>query len=186
LKNRCRAYLGYPADGGFALQGTDKLQRFLIESRRVGPMFADCYAPAKCIGPLASFDAGYMWVDRPYRDGVALIGEAAAVSDPSFGQGMSLSLRDARVLRDALLADSDWDRAARRYAEEHDKYFRTIHTVCRWLRSLFQEQGAAADARRQKAMPGILADITRVPDHLFSGPECPLDENVRARFFGDA
>lgn len=186
LKNRCRAYLGYPADGGFALQGTDKLQRFLTESRRVGPMFADCYAPAKCIGPLASFEAGYMWVDRPYRDGVALIGEAAAVSDPSFGQGMSLSLRDARVLRDALLADSDWDRAARRYAEEHDKYFRTIHTVCCWLRSLFQEQGAAADARRQKAMPGILADITRVPDHLFSGPECPLDENVRARFFGDA
>jgi hypothetical protein len=51
---------------------------------------------------------------------------------------------------------------------------------------LFQDQGAAADARRQKAMPGIIADITRVPDHLFSGPECPLDETVRARFFGDA
>jgi menaquinone-9 beta-reductase len=149
-------------------------------------MFADCYGPAKSIGPLAAFDAGYMWVDRPYRDGVALIGEAAAVSDPSFGQGMSLSLRDARVLRDALLADSDWDRAAHRYAEEHDKYFQTIHTVCCWLRSLFQEQGPAADARRQKAMPAIMADITRVPDHLFSGPELPLNEAVRARFFGDA
>jgi 2-polyprenyl-6-methoxyphenol hydroxylase-like FAD-dependent oxidoreductase len=185
-KNRCRAYLGYPADGGFTLQGADKMERFLAESRRVGPMFADCYSPAKSIGPLAAFDAGYMWVDRPYRDGVALIGEAAAVSDPTFGQGMSLSLRDARVLRDALLADADWDRAARSYAAQHDKYFQTIHTVCCWLRSLFQAQGADADARRQKAMPGILADITRVPDHLFSGPECPLDETVRARFFGDA
>lgn len=185
-KNRCRAYLGYPADGGFTLQGADKLERFLAESRRVGTMFADCYSQAKSIGPLAAFDAGYMWVDRPYRDGVALIGEAAAVSDPSFGQGMSLSLRDARVLGDALLADSDWGRAAHTYAEQHDKYFQAIHTVCCWLRSLFQEQGAAADARRQKAMPGIMADVTRVPDHLFSGPECPLDEAVRARFFGDA
>ena len=185
-KNRCRAYLGYPANGDFLLQGADKFEKFLTESHRVGPMFADCYAQAKSIGPLAAFDAGYMWVDHPYREGVALIGEAAAVSDPTFGQGMSLSLRDARVLRDALVADSDWDRAAHRYAEQHDKYFRTIHTVCCWIRSLFQEQGPAADARRQKAMPGITADITRVPDHLFSGPELPADENVRARFFGDA
>ncbi|HEY2821530.1 MAG TPA: NAD(P)/FAD-dependent oxidoreductase [Candidatus Acidoferrum sp.] len=184
-KNRCRAYLGYPADGAFTLQGTDKVEKFLAESRRVAPIFADCYAPAKSIGPLAAFDAGYMWVDRPYRDGVALIGEAAAVSDPSFGQGMSLSLRDARVLRDALVDDSDWDRAGRRYAEQHDKYFQTTHTVCRWFRSMFQEQGAAADARRQKAMSGITADMTRVPDHLFSGPELPMDETVRARFFGD-
>jgi 2-polyprenyl-6-methoxyphenol hydroxylase-like FAD-dependent oxidoreductase len=185
-KNRCRAYLGYPAGGGFTLQGADKVEKFLAESRRVGPMFADAYAQAKSIGPLAAFDAGYMWVDHPYRDGVALIGEAAAVSDPSFGQGMSLSLRDGRVLRDGLLADSDWDRAAHRYAEEHDKYFQTIHTVCCWLRSVFQEQGPAADARRQKAMPGIMGDLTRVPDHLFSGPELPADESARARFFGDA
>ncbi|MBV9885644.1 MAG: FAD-dependent monooxygenase [Acidobacteria bacterium] len=185
-RNRCRAYLGYPTDGGFTLQGADKLEKFIAESRRVAPVFADCYAPAKSIGPLAAFDAGYMWVDRPYRDGVALIGEAAAVSDPSFGQGMSLSLRDARVLRDALVSDSDWDRGVCHYAEQHDKYFRTIHTVSCWLRSLFQEQGAIADARRQKAMPGIMADITRVPDHLFSGPELPADDSVRARFFGEA
>ena len=185
-KNRCRAYLGYPAGGPLTLKGTDKLEKFLTGSRRVGPMFAECYAHARSIGPLASFDAGYTWVDHPYHDGVALIGEAAAVSDPSFGQGMSLSLRDARVLRDALLADSDWDRAAHHYAEEHDKYFQTTHTVSCWFRKLFQEQGPEADARRQKAMPGLMADMTRIPDHLFGGPELPLDENVRARFFGDA
>jgi 2-polyprenyl-6-methoxyphenol hydroxylase-like FAD-dependent oxidoreductase len=149
-------------------------------------MFADTFTNAKSIGPLAAFDAGYMWVDHPYRDGVALIGEAAAVSDPSFGQGMSLSLRDARVLRDALIADSDWDRAANSYADQHDKYFQAMHTVCCWFRSLFQEQGPAADARRQKAMPNLATDMTRIPDHLFSGPDLPVDETVRARFFGEA
>jgi 2-polyprenyl-6-methoxyphenol hydroxylase-like FAD-dependent oxidoreductase len=184
-KDRCRAYLGYPIDGGFTLQGSEKLGRFLAESKKVGPMFADCYANARSLGPLAAFDAGYTWVDHPYRDGVVLIGEAAAVSDPSFGQGMSLTLRDARVLRDAISNHSDWDQAGHSYAEQHDTYFQRIHTVCCWLRSLFQEQGPEADARRQRAMPRILEDGSRVPDHLFGGPELPLDEAVRARFFGE-
>ena len=103
---------------------------------------------AKSLGPLAAFDAGYTWVEHPYRQGVVLIGEAAAVSDPSFGQGMALTLRDARVLRDALLGDADWERAGHQYAEQHDHYFQAIHKVCGWLRRLFQEQGPEADARR--------------------------------------
>jgi len=98
---------------------------------------------------------------------------------------MSLTLRDARELRDALVSDSDWDRAGHCYAERHDKYFLTMHKVSCWLRSLFQEQGPEADARRQRAMPKIMEDMTRVPDHLFGGPELPADETVRARFFGE-
>jgi 2-polyprenyl-6-methoxyphenol hydroxylase-like FAD-dependent oxidoreductase len=172
-------------DSSFTLQGSEKLGTFLAESKKVGPMFADCYAQAKGLGPLAAFDAGYTWVDHPYRDGVVLLGEAAAVSDPSFGQGMSLTLRDARVLRDAVLKHSDWDQAGHFYAEQHDTYFQRMHTVCCWLRNLFQEPGPEGDARRQKAMPRILEDGSRVPDHLFGGPELPLDETVRARFFGE-
>ena len=182
---RFRAYLGYPADGRISLNGAEKLGAFVAESRKVGPMFADCYAGAKALGPLAAFEAGYFWVDHPYREGVALIGEAAATSDPSFGQGMALTLRDVRVLRDALQADSDWDRAGHRYAEQHDRYFQNIRTVCCWFRNVFQEQGPAADARRQFALPRIVEDLSRVPDHLFGGPELPLDEKVRARFFGE-
>jgi 2-polyprenyl-6-methoxyphenol hydroxylase-like FAD-dependent oxidoreductase len=137
------------------------------------------------VGPLAAFEGGDVWIDHPYRDGVALIGEAAATSDPIFGQGMSLTLRDARVLRDALLGDSNWDQAGHLYAEQHDIYFHRLHTVCVWMRQLFQEQGPGANALRQKAMPRIAEDLTRVPDHLFSGPEMPMDETVRARFFGE-
>jgi menaquinone-9 beta-reductase len=182
-KNRFRAYLGYPAEAKFSLNGNDKLSAFFAESRKVGPLFAETFAKARSLGPLAAFDATYTWVDHPYRDGVVLIGEAAAVSDPSFGQGMSLTLRDVRVLRDALLTDSDWGRAGHSYAQQHDRYFNNTHTVCCWLRSLFQAQGPEADARRQKAMPKIAEDLTRVPDHLFGGPELPMDETVRGRFF---
>ena len=184
-QDRFRAYLGYPDASSLTLQGTEKLATFFEHSEKVGPMFVGCYARAKSLGPLATFEGGYTWVDHPYRDSVALIGEAASVSDPSFGQGMALTLRDVRVLRDALLADSDWNRAGHLYAQQHDTYFQNIRTVCCWLRSLLQEQGHAADTRRQKAMPRIAEDLSRVPDHLFGGPELPMDQTVRARFFGE-
>jgi hypothetical protein len=34
-------------------------------------------------------------------------------------------------------------------------------------------------------MPLITEDPLRVPDHLFSGPEMPVDDSVRARFYGE-
>ena len=81
---------------------------FISESSKCYPPLAEYYAAAKCIGPLASFDVSDSWVDHPYQEGVALIGDAAATTDPTFGQGLSLALRDGRVLRDELSRDSDW------------------------------------------------------------------------------
>lgn len=80
-------------------------------------------------GPLVTFEASDIWVDRPYERGIALIGDAAASNDPSFGCGLSLALRDARVLSNALLSHDDWDVACRQYAQEHDRYYGTLHTI---------------------------------------------------------
>jgi 2-polyprenyl-6-methoxyphenol hydroxylase-like FAD-dependent oxidoreductase len=185
-KGRWRSYLGYPRERGLALQGHEKLKTFLAESARAVPIIEAAYANVESIGPLASFDASESWVPHPYRDGVALIGDAAATSDPSFGQGMGTTLRDARVLRDALLRTPDWDKAGNEYAREHDRYFLNCHKVCGWLRTLFQDPSPEAGALRQRAMPRIAEDLTRVPDHLFSGPDLPADEAVRARLFGES
>jgi hypothetical protein len=38
---------------------------------------------------------------------------------------------------------------------------------------------------RQKAMPLIGEDPTRVPDHLFSGPDLEVNDDVRARLFSE-
>lgn len=185
-RGRFRAYLGYPASSSYRLNGRGFLPLFLSESAKVAPFFAEYYSKAKDIGPLASFEGGDFWVEHPYRDGVALLGDAAGTSDPSFGQGMSLSLRDARILRDELLNNSDWDVAGHRYAERHDRYFQRVRMAAGWFRAVFQEQTPEAAARRQRALPLILQDMTRIPDHLFSGPELLLDEAVRARFFGES
>jgi 2-polyprenyl-6-methoxyphenol hydroxylase-like FAD-dependent oxidoreductase len=184
-KNRHRAYVMYPKTAGYRLQGEQMLGLFISESAKDFPALAEYYAGAKSIGPLASFDVSESWVEHPYREGVALIGDAAATSDPTFGQGMSLALRDARVLRDELCKDSDWDAAGHRYAEQHGEYFSACHTVEGWLRTLFQDASPEAEELRKRAMPLIAQDPTRVPDHINSGPELPLNEQVRARLFGE-
>jgi 2-polyprenyl-6-methoxyphenol hydroxylase-like FAD-dependent oxidoreductase len=98
---------------------------------------------------------------------------------------MSLTLRDARTLSEKLVNNDDWDAAGHEYATEHQRYFSVIHTSCEWLRQILQEQSPEADRRRAIAMPLIAQDPTRVPDHIISGPELPIDDSVRARFFGE-
>ena len=167
------------------VQGQASLPRFIEECVRCG-MPQEFYAGTRAAGPLATFNGADSWVAHPYSDGIALIGDAAATSEPAYGQGMALTLSDVRVLRDALLANNDWDTAAHAYASEHDRYYGVIHTCEDWLTEFFYGTSAEAKARRDKAMPLINDDPARIPDHIFSGPELPIDEGVKARFVGEA
>jgi menaquinone-9 beta-reductase len=183
--DRFRAYFVYPKAMGYRLQGESMLNRFVCESAKGYAPLADYYAGAKSIGPLASFDASDYWVEHPYRDGVALVGDAAATTDPTYGQGLSFALRAARVLRDELTNSSDWEAAGHRYADQHQQWFRACHTVEGWYRNIFQDPSPEAAALRTRTMPLIANDPTRVPDHIMSGHDLPLNEQVRARFFGE-
>jgi 2-polyprenyl-6-methoxyphenol hydroxylase-like FAD-dependent oxidoreductase len=180
-----RAYFVYPKTMGYRLQGESMLGLFVREAAKSYVPIADYCADAKSIGPLASFDASDTWVEHPYRHGVALVGDAAATSDPTYGQGLSFALRAARVLRDELTDNSDWEAAGQRYAERHQRSFHACHAVESWVRSLFQDPSPEAAALRVRALPLIAEDPTRVPDHIFSGPDLPLNEQVRARLFGE-
>jgi 2-polyprenyl-6-methoxyphenol hydroxylase-like FAD-dependent oxidoreductase len=182
---RFRAYFTYPKSMGYRLQGESMLDLFIRESAKAYPPLGDYLADAKLAGPLASFDVSDNWVEHPYRDGVALVGDAAATTDPTFGQGLSFSVYAARVLRDELTKNSDWAVAGNHYAEQHQRSFRACHVVEGWFRTLFQDPSPEAAALRAKAMPLIAADPTRAPDHIFSGPEMPLNDQVRARLFGE-
>jgi menaquinone-9 beta-reductase len=184
-KQRCRAYLGYYTGNGLLFQGDAKLGAFLAESKKMAPSVAEAYANVKSVGPLASFEGTESWVDHPYRDGVVLIGDAAGTSDPTFGQGMSITLKDVHTLRDALLSHADWDQAGHHFARKHDVYFQTTRKVCGWFRVLFEDPSEEAQALRERAMPLIAEDMTRVPDHLLGGPDLPADETVRERLFGE-
>jgi len=182
--DRARAYFGFHPQKCSRLQGEGDFARFrqmFIATAGKTIPFGD----AKPVGALASFECADVWVEHPYRDGVALAGDAASSNDPSWGQGLSLAFRDARVLSDELLAGTDWDAAANRFAERHDADYGVVRKVSGWFYDVFQRLGPEADARRARALPLIAQDPTRVPDVLFSGPGFPMDGTSHARFFGE-
>jgi 2-polyprenyl-6-methoxyphenol hydroxylase-like FAD-dependent oxidoreductase len=185
LDDRIRAYVLYHRDVLAArLRGEADLPRFMEHAALAG--VPSTWLPGcRAVGPLATFEGADTWVDHPYRGGVVLVGDAAATSDPSWGQGLALTLRDVRTLRDALLRTDDWDAAGHAYAAEHDAYYATLHAMEDWMTRLFMEVDAAADARRQRALPLMMEDPTRMPDVLFSGPNAPLTEADRIRFIGE-
>jgi len=180
---RARTYFCYHCSHP-RLQGTDSFTRYLEGCTRVGmnPSFYERAVPA---GPIAAFDGAEIWVNHPYHDGIALIGDAAAASDPSWGQGLGMTMRDARLLRDQLLSTEDWDAAGHAYASAHDRSSRATQMANTWYTQLYLETGPEADARRARALPLLAQDPTRDPDTLFAGPDVPLSEAVRKRFFAE-
>ena len=106
------------------LSGPRDFEPTLVNLRDAG-VPDDWLSGAQLQGPLATFDGSHRWVERPYRDGVVLVGDAAGASDPAWGSGLGRTLRDVRLLRDALVADTDWDKAAHTYADQHDEILGT-------------------------------------------------------------
>jgi 2-polyprenyl-6-methoxyphenol hydroxylase-like FAD-dependent oxidoreductase len=183
-RRRFRAYVVFRHDSHRPLRGAGDEARFIELSVATGASPA-WFAPGTVIGPLASFNAPDTWVERPYRDGIVLVGDAAAASDPSFGCGLSLTLRDVRILRDRLLETDDWAAAADAYAAQHDLYAASLRRIHGWFRELFHGTGAEADALRARALPRIVEDPSRIVDFIGCGPEAPSDEAARRRFFGE-
>jgi 2-polyprenyl-6-methoxyphenol hydroxylase-like FAD-dependent oxidoreductase len=179
-----RAYVGFdPRSGDEPLTGKRDLTRFMEVSTSLG-VPKEYFETCRPAGPLATFDATDNWVEHPYGNGIALIGDAASTSDPTWGQGMSLVARDVRVLSECLLANDDWDEAGHAFAQEHDRGYAACHQCDTWYTDLLLETGPEADASRAVALPLILEDPTRLPDTPFSGPVRPVDETDRRRLFG--
>jgi 2-polyprenyl-6-methoxyphenol hydroxylase-like FAD-dependent oxidoreductase len=142
-------------------------------------------ASAEAAGPLAAFEGADHWVEHPHRDGIVLIGDAAAVSDPCFGSGLSMALRGARMLGERLLQCDDWARAADDYAAEQTRDAAALRRITGWLTELLFEPGAEADARRGKAFARLAEDPSRLLDFVGLGPDGPSDGRARKRLFGE-
>ncbi|HIG43133.1 MAG: NAD(P)/FAD-dependent oxidoreductase [bacterium] len=171
-----------------------KTPKTLSGSKAIPDFINACYASGvprqwftkiKAIGPLASFDATPNWVASAYKSNMVLVGDAAGVSDPTWGCGMSLALRDARILSDQLTNTNDWDEGAQSYADQRAEYFESIQRIESWMTDMFLALDDGTNDRRTRALPKIAADATRMPDIVGLGPESPSDEIARQRFYGE-
>jgi len=131
-------------------------------------------------GPLAVFDGRESWVDTAAGDGLVLIGDAAAVSDPNFGCGLALTLRDVRVLVDELLVAEDPRAGARAYAASQRDYAAALRRLVDWLTTVYREPGEAADRLRDRLLPLLEREPWRIPDLVAAGPDAASDRQARA------
>jgi 2-polyprenyl-6-methoxyphenol hydroxylase-like FAD-dependent oxidoreductase len=67
---------------------------------------------ARPVRPCAFYRMNDSWTDQPYAPGVVLIGDAAGWNDPIIGQGLSIALRDVRIVTDVIRDGWDWSTVA--------------------------------------------------------------------------
>jgi 2-polyprenyl-6-methoxyphenol hydroxylase-like FAD-dependent oxidoreductase len=72
------------------------------------------------------------WTAQPYAPGVVLIGDATGSNDPIIGQGLSIALRDVRIVSDLLRGGSDWSTATfASYGAERQERMRLLRLSAR-------------------------------------------------------
>ena len=181
---RARTYFVYPGVAGKrGLSGKQKVSDFLQAARSVGTP-ESWLADVQAIGPLAEFEGADKWVESPAKNGVVLIGDAAASTDPSWGSGLSLTMLDVECLANALKSTTDWNAALADYASEHDEYYGALHRVLSWMTQLMWTPGPEGDARRARVLPRMMSDSTGFPDNVGLGPFGPSDEQARRLVLG--
>jgi 2-polyprenyl-6-methoxyphenol hydroxylase-like FAD-dependent oxidoreductase len=176
---RVRAYIHSPVEEERMYSGSRDYDHFKADSIELSG-WDDYLGPAVPAGPLATFSCTESWIDHPYDNGVVLIGDAAATSDLTFGQGLSLTLRDVRTLAEALRIDDNWDIACHQYAESHDRYWNTLHTYTGWIGELFFSAGPEAAERRAHAVSKRESNPEMNPNCIQEGPNIELTEEVRS------
>lgn len=107
-EGRVRIYLGWPSEDRTRLVGPEGPANFLRSWEVDCVPHADAIVNSTPASPCIAYSNPDAWVDSPVREGVVLIGDAAGRNDPIIGQGLSITHRDVRVVRDAMLGESNW------------------------------------------------------------------------------
>jgi 2-polyprenyl-6-methoxyphenol hydroxylase-like FAD-dependent oxidoreductase len=139
--------------------GTEGPRRFLDAFARLHCL-PDAYrfCSARIAGPCATFTAEDTWTELPLAEGVVLVGDAAGYNDPNIGQGLSLAMRDVRVLSELLLGSNDWSPSTLRlYAEERRERLRRQRRVAATYAALFSTFSGQGKARRQRFLERLRA-----------------------------
>jgi 2-polyprenyl-6-methoxyphenol hydroxylase-like FAD-dependent oxidoreductase len=150
-EDRLRLYLCYDFDDRARFTGPDReknlLQAFRLKCLPMGEEIAQC----KPISAFHSYSNEDHWTENPTKPGVVLIGDAAGHCDPITGQGLSIGLRDVRIVSD-ILAAGDWSEAAfEPYVDERLDRMRRLRFAGQFVTKLRAEFGEDARQRRARA-----------------------------------
>jgi 2-polyprenyl-6-methoxyphenol hydroxylase-like FAD-dependent oxidoreductase len=177
---RVRLYLGFGLDQRHRVSGADGPAEFVHTFDLRCVPGSEALANATPVSPCATYPNEDAWVDVPVREGVVLIGDAAGWNDPITGQGLSIALRDVRIVSEILLASPDWSAGAfTAYTEERRERLRRLRFSAQVQSALYCEFGQEARERRRRADARFAEDPMLIMTLLavMVGPEVPAPEH---------
>ncbi|WP_214401836.1 FAD-dependent oxidoreductase [Pseudonocardia lacus] len=146
---RARLYLMHDLAQRGRFAGPDREKAFLDAYQLSCIPGSAMFAAAEPAGPCVFYPMNDSWVDDPRAPGVVLIGDAAGWNDPIIGQGLSISLRDVRMVADVLRASTDRSPAAfTPYVEERRERMRRLRISAEVVTALSATFTPQATARR--------------------------------------
>lgn len=105
---RVRLYATHGLDQRNRFAGDGATERFLGAFDRPSIPHGGSLSRGRPAGPCHGYPNNDVWIDNPVAPGIVLIGDAAGHNDPSGGQGISIALKDARLVCEALNTTKAW------------------------------------------------------------------------------
>jgi len=179
-EGRLRLYLGYGLDQKSRFAG-DQAERRFLDAFALGTV-PYSLAEARIAGPCRSVPNEDTWIDRLALPGVVFAGDAGGWNDPIIGQGLSISLRDVRIISDLLATTGQWGEALfAPYEEERSERMRRLRFAATMDAIMHTEFGPEARRRRAAirarraaepsflmALAGVMIGPELLPPEAFS------------------
>jgi menaquinone-9 beta-reductase len=147
---RLRIYLCPGLAQRHRFSGPGGVDEFLAASAFGCLPFGDQLARSKPAGPIATYPGDESWVEHPAVDGVVLVGDAAGWNNPVIGQGLSITLRDARMVRDVVRGGDLRPAAFGPYACERVERMRRLRYCADFIGAAHAEDCDDRTARRRR------------------------------------
>jgi 2-polyprenyl-6-methoxyphenol hydroxylase-like FAD-dependent oxidoreductase len=177
---RARLYVCMGRSGQRRFAGPDAVAQFLAAWKPGCYPLSELVAAGSPAGPCATYPGDDTWTDSPFADGIVLVGDAAGHNDPIVGQGLSIALRDARIVRDLILDGARQAADFAPYGQERSERMQRLRLIAdvvsvtyaedadnRMARRAFVgEKMASMDAEVFPLLVGFVAGPETVPDHL--------------------
>jgi 2-polyprenyl-6-methoxyphenol hydroxylase-like FAD-dependent oxidoreductase len=175
---RARVYLVPGVSGKQRFTGPDRVSAFLSACAISCYPWSEQVAHGIPAGPVATYPGDDTWTATPYAEGVVLVGDAAGHNDPIIGQGLSIALRDARIVRDLVLDGARTPRDFAPYGTERVERMARLRFAADVVAVAQAEDADNRAARRAyvgERMATMDPEIMGVLAPVFAGPETMPD-----------
>jgi 2-polyprenyl-6-methoxyphenol hydroxylase-like FAD-dependent oxidoreductase len=176
---RARVYLCPGLSGRHRFSGRHGTEQFLDACALSCYPWSEQVRAGTPAGPCATYPGDDTWTDSPYAEGVVLVGDAAGYNDPIIGQGLSIAMRDARMVRDLVLEGARTPEAFTPYGRERLARMERLRFVADVISVAQAEDADNRPERRAFTLEKLASmdpDLFPLLLGAFAGPENIPDE----------